>query len=361
MSTTMRNARVARAAAVGAGLELLEGRRLLSGGYKFSTPTPAPTGTKVHHHKAASTALFKTAVDFGVGHEPQGITVADFNRDGNPDLANTNFSDGTITVRLGNGAGSFAKGKYATAGANLSSIVSGDFNRDKIPDLAVVGDDLAILLGKGDGTFNAATHITLGNTPQAAVVGDFNGDGRPDLAVTNVLGDTVSVLLGIGGGQFQAPATYPAGQGPAGIVAADFNGDKKLDLAIADAGEGATGSGEGTSILLNNGDGTFHFTGTLSAVGRPEALAAADLNQDGKIDLAVVNGGFNSSDGQSDMSVFLGTGSGTFGNRADFNTGAGNPIGIVLGDVNLDGKPDAIVGNTSGLDVTLSRSPTPPL
>lgn len=75
---------------------------------------------------------------YTVGKSPDGITVADFNGDGNLDIATSNYSDSTISVLLGNGDGTFRT--QLRASPNLAypvSLVSGDFNGDGIPDLAV--------------------------------------------------------------------------------------------------------------------------------------------------------------------------------------------------------------------------------
>jgi hypothetical protein len=99
------------------------------------------------------------------------------------------------------------------------------------------------------------------------VSGDFNGDGILDLAVTNsncayqtgglaytdlvCNAGTVSILLGNGDGSFQPHLDYATGKNPSALAAADFNADGKLDLAIVNAEDGSI------SVLLGQGDGTF--------------------------------------------------------------------------------------------------------
>src|SRR5216683_6460832 len=118
--------------------------------------------------------------------------------------------------------------------SNIGRLVLGDFNRDGIVDLAVVGRDanhngvVSVLLGNGNGTFQAAVTTAAGSTPGPSVaVGDFNGDGYPDLALTNYSMNkyTVTILLGNGDGTFQQVQDYAFATGPNYLAVGDFNGD----------------------------------------------------------------------------------------------------------------------------------------
>src|SRR5438552_2544520 len=96
---------------------------------------------------------------------------------------------------------------FASGGLWPSSVAVGDFNGDGIPDLAVVPGGfplniVSVLLGNGDGTFQAARNFATGAHSVSVAVGDFNRDGVPDLAVVNFTSSSVSVLLGNGDGTF---------------------------------------------------------------------------------------------------------------------------------------------------------------
>src|SRR5436190_14407591 len=77
----------------------------------------------------------------------------------------------------------------------------------------------------------AGSPYTAGTAPNQIVTGDFNLDAKPDLAVVNSASDNVSILLGDGSGGFGAPGGSPVmvGQSPKSVAAGDFNNDGKPD------------------------------------------------------------------------------------------------------------------------------------
>jgi VCBS repeat protein/centrosomal CEP192-like protein len=269
------------------------------------------------------------------------IATADFNGDGKPDVVLTDFSSTNVYVFLGNGDGTFQAPVTTNAGTPLGPTVVADVNGDGKPDVlgAISGGMFLVLLGKGDGTFApGVTHPALSSL---FTVGDFNGDGKLDIVFAAGSGTgtpgTVGVLFGNGDGTFQTAITSTGPSDASAMVAADFNGDGKLDLAISQSGY-ATPTNE-TYILLGNGNGTFQAPSSpLPAIG---ALAAVDLNGDGKPDLVVAADPF--------VKVFLGSGSGTFTLKDTYLEGlllAGMSQTLAIADFNGDGKPDVAADDT---------------
>jgi hypothetical protein len=298
---------------------------------------------------------------YAAGPYPYGLASADFNSDGHLDLAVTNSNpnnpNGTLSILLGNGDGTFqAAQSYPFGSPQPIAVAVGDFNRDGILDLAVIENDpiavassVTILLGNGNGTFQTVQSYPTDNEPVALVVADLNGDGIPDLTVVCSgtppnYGGTADVLLGNGDGTFQAAQSYAAGFESVSAAVADFNGDGIPDIVVANQG-GPFQPPSSLSILLGNGDGTFQAAQNYTAGARIRSVVAADFNGDGIPDLAVANNAAGT------VSVLLGNGDGTFQAPQDFAVGNG-PVALTVGDFNGDGIADLAVANS--LDATMS-------
>jgi hypothetical protein len=291
---------------------------------------------------STETLSFAPATSYAAGGNPVFVATADFNGDGRADLAIPDLGlPGMISVLLGNGDGTFQPAvPYATATPAPVAIAVADFNGDGKVDLAVATDSgasgFSIFLGNGDGTFQAAIgYGVLGSVTNSIATADFNGDGKADLAVANggssVIGPVpsnyVSVVLGNGDGTFRTAVNYfTVGNEPSSIAIADLNGDGKADLAVAD--------GLGTvDVLIGNGDGTFQTSAAYDctvanagSVCEPKGLAIADFNHDGKADIAVANAGpaeLGPTAPWSNVSILLGNGDGTFPDPVNYAAGSG--------------------------------------
>ena len=292
---------------------------------------------------------FALGVDYSVGSSslPMWITAADFNNDGALDLATANENNGTISILLGKGDGTFAPSvNHPFLPGTTTSIVcvlAADFNGDHNADLAVVdafNSAVSILFGKGDGTFQAPATYPVGFNPLAGAVADLNRDGFPDLVVANSNDHTVSVLLNKGNGTFQNHVDY--GTAGANFVAVgDFNRDGLMDVAVTNGGYP---SGMVT-VLLGNPDGTFARTTSYSTSSAPffaRGIAAASLTGNGKLDLITSNPGvFSQTAGTiGQISVLQGNGDGTFQSLTSFPGGGGN---MAIADFNGDGRLDVAI------------------
>jgi hypothetical protein len=178
-----------------------------------------------------------------------------------------------------------------------------------------------------------STDYTTGTNPQSVVVGDFNHDGKEDFAQVNYSGGSagsVGVFLGNGDGTFTLKGHYSTGAGPDALALADVNGDGNLDLVVGND------TGASVSVLLGNGDGTFQTHADYKAGSFPHWVAVADFNGDGKPDIAVAN------EGDVDVGVLLNKGDGTFGTMKTYPTSS-EPYSVAAADFNHDGAMDLAV------------------
>ena len=316
------------------------------------------------------------------------FTVADFNGDGNLDIA-ANVNGARVDVLLGTGTGTFIPAPMPTylinqhqTGNGLGEIAATSLGNNGKLDLVVntgYGGTLAVLRGNGDGTFQSPVLYPLPEADdEGLIVADVNRDGYPDIVTGTAEGSLgisgagfnyLTVLLNQGNGNFGAPpplfsaiAAYDNSTAnptnAIGLTLADLSGNGKLDLIITDWDIPIETLSNGQvpmpptvnpntqqvdthgsiSVLPGNGDGTFGTEVQYETGARPIAVAAADLTGDGKQDLVTVNAAEN------DISLLKGNGDRTFQPAITIAVGT-NPNAIAIADLNGDGKPDIAVTN----------------
>jgi hypothetical protein len=290
---------------------------------------------------------FQEAVPIDVGVSPAAVMLVDLNGDGHFDLIVANEGEATVSVLLGtdDGSGTFQPAENFTVGNAPSALEVGDFNNDSRLDLAVANSEsnsVSILLGNDAGTFDLpALNTAVGESPEALAAGNINDDEHLDLVVANEDANSVSVLLGNGDGTFQtASDDVRVGLHPEAVALQDVNGDSRRDLVVANRGSNSV------SVLFGNGDGTFGAARHYPVDFSPIAFAIADLNQDERLDIIVVN------ENSSNLTHLLGDGTGKFSLPIASHQTGNAPTAIVVADFNSDDTPDVAV--TSAVDNTVS-------
>ncbi len=252
------------------------------------------------------------------------------------------------------------------------AIATGDVNGDGRPDVVVARHGLRVFVNQGGTAFAEPVALSSEGRFNSIVLKELNGDGRVDIAALEDTG--LKVFLNAGDGSFSAPVSYGTGSKLVQLQAADVTGDATTDLLLVDA------SFEARALLVfpNKGDGSFSapvrvLTDSISG------WAPGDLNRDGKVDLAVVlspssgklkvllNAGPGSftelpahalavsgtpavadmnGDGNLDLvfrsAVLPGKGDGTFQEPRSHLLAGWGTGGFALGDVDKDGKLDAL-------------------
>ena len=286
---------------------------------------------------------------------------------GQIDLITTSSAGHTVSLWRGGGDGTFAGEFYASSGLFPAGVASGDFNRDNTTDavVACAGEDsVMVYQGTGDGFFLEPRRLLVGAAgarldPTAVALGDFNRDNIPDIAVANAWDGSVAVLRGLGGGMFAPFVRYMISTtaDPRAIAVADMNADGFLDIVTANF------EGNSVSVLKGRMDGTFDPPVTISvgAMTNPRALAIQDLDFDGCPDVVTANFGTGTASvlfGQMQAERCTGN-LVTPSPMTTYPTGPNppgpdaGPHGIAIDDFNWDGLYDVAVSNANAGTVAI--------
>ena len=324
---------------------LLGSRSIVAGALALAVAVPVVGRPQIASAAPAAPPppKFVAPVDASSGGTlPQRLAVADYNGDGDADVASANQGPipvfgSSIGVALGDGSGGLS-GPVTTdlpSGEGGCSIAAGDFDNAGATDVAVLScttggaGPIYALTADGDGSFTLVQTLANASNGQVAS-GDFNKDGTDDLAFSQRGTAQVRIYIGKGDGTFKAPVTMSTTWDSYDLEVGDVDGNGAPDLV------GAAGGPIWT--MLNDGEGhfgaqIFDFSQALSGL----ELTLGRFNADTSIDVATVDA--------SGGHVFVGLGQG----NGHFTPGT--PIGplalqvnwIDAGDMTGDGKTDLIV------------------
>jgi hypothetical protein len=297
-------------------------------------PEPSPTSPA-----APADALFEAAIEYRIIDAAYAVALGDLNGDGRTDVAVTGgpVFDGWVQVFLQNGAGELIAGARQTGG-NSISISSAEINGDQRDDVILTGSDgLSVLTQTLAGTLNPAALIRGGHSTEALHVGDFNHDGRTDVVAASFGTENVDVYLQ-GAAGLEAPSSpFLRNTGSNNLAVADINGDGRGDI-LSMSGQG---QGPNLSVLLRMPGGGFARNTQdywVVSKGYVSTFATGDFDHDGRVDVAF---SATSYEPYEDHLVILRQEATGFLTRGS-TTGAYPPSALAAGDLNGDGRNDLV-------------------
>ncbi len=260
------------------------------------------------------------------GAGPVSVAIGDVNGDGAPDILVANRTRNNVAIFLNSGTGTFpaTPSSLVTVGNTPTGLVLADINEDGAADIIVshnggsnANRGVTVRLGNGDGTFLPATELLTGTSAVAIAVADFNRDGHADLAVADdqPLGSgVVHVLKGNGAGTFATLANPFTGPNPVDLAVADFNNDGFPDVVTVSR---STTTFNDLSVLISNAGTGFQpaIQTTLQSDSPLQSVVPMHVNQDPYVDLVVTSVATAAGSNNNNVQVLAGVGDGSFDNN----------------------------------------------
>jgi hypothetical protein len=338
-----------------------------------------PFNTTFSGKSQISSAEFDPGITFPSGSAPVSSNLVDLDQDGKLDMVVASQNSQYVSVYRNISSTGVINNNSFAANVNFSlnnnlfpyAATTGDIDGDGKPDLIVSysgysGTGFAVLHNTstpGNISFASPVNFATPGSPWSLGLGDIDGDGKPDVIVisnTSGVSTTISVFLNMSTGGTITNASFSnkvdliTGAAATSLAIGDIDIDGKPDIILVNRMWSTISLMRNTSSA---GNVTFESKVDIAAGSSPASASVGDFNADGKPDLAVTNGSGNT------VSIFLNTAaSGSFTTsslapKTDFATGAG-PSPIVITDMDGDGKPDILTGNTGSSTLSILRNIT---
>ena len=323
-----------------------------------------------------TTGFYTSVTTVPTGTLPYYFAFGDLDGDGKSDMVVLNANANTLSVFRNTYALNVPFGSrvdFATGDSPLS-VAIGDIDGDGKPDLVVVNERAAsVSVYRNTSTpgsltassFASPVSFATGEHPYSVALGDLDGDGRTDITVANFQSNTVSVLRNtatagaVDASSFAVRVDLAAGQNPRFVTVGDLDGDNKPEIVVANQQSATVSVLRNTATAGTLSTSSFATRTDFGTGSNPVGVVLGDLDGDGKTDLAVANNGSNS------VSVFRNTSAvgvidmSSFTPKVDFPT-TRQPFALALGDLDGDGKPDIAVANAISNNISVLRNVATP-
>lgn len=238
----------------------------------------------------------------------------------------TNNSDSNNEI-VYTGNGTFDTVFTKTTGTAPLVLSNADFNEDEYADIVVANmnsNNISIFFNDKNGGFDDKQDIALSASPWGITTGDLDNDSNQDIIV-GVRASGIDIFYGNGDGTFETKVTIDNGYGK-GVSLADLNEDNRLDIVVVDSTD--------IKVLLATGTRTFATAASVTTTGSPTDLSIKDFNADGDLDIA-----HNDYNG-TQFGLLFGNGDGTFGTVTTYTTATGGEYNEYIESADMDGDGD---------------------
>ncbi len=317
-----------------------------------------------------SSNSFAQGIDSTTDLHPNDLVMSDFDGDGKPDLATANNysiagSPASISVLRNTSSGgaiSFETHKDISTGVQTFALAAGDLDGDGKPDMissSIVDKTISVFKNTsttGAISFANKKDYAVGENPYDIAIGDLDGDGKLDIALTNYLSNSISIFRNtstVGIISFAAKMDIPTGVdlGPWGIAIQDLDGDGKPDLAVTNNLSNSISVFRNISTIANISFApSIHFYGGVAPMG----IAIGDMDGDGKPDLVWAKDGDNTvvsvelNQSSPGALSFVATPAHTHNITYAYN--------VAISDINGDGNPDVLLSSHGKISVFQNAS-----
>ncbi|MES2382128.1 MAG: FG-GAP-like repeat-containing protein [Bacteroidota bacterium] len=311
---------------------------------------------------SASSSQLQVTVPGGAINNQISLTVGNFTTLSALLFTPTFTGNGTITTASLATRADIITGLNGVRGATLA-----DFDNDGKPDMYVANSganninvyrNLASPGPITTSSFTSAITLAATNQPWFQAVADFDNDGKLDIATVNLSSNTVSVFrnttTAVGTITFATKIdfTLPASASPYGIATGDIDGDGLIDMAVANLNTNSV------SLFKNNSvSNSINFASAVNftTLTQPSSIIVAEIDGDGKPDIAVTNFGSNQISVFRNIAAVGTINTSSLASRNDFTCGNG-PFYMSDADIDGDGKIDLVVPNYTGNNMTVLRN-----